>query len=65
MKYTSILLEWTAEKSKKSFIDSSIIKKENDFFEILILLTSKAVTPFFEEEDSKYIEEGYINELEI
>jgi len=58
MRYTSILLEWTAEKSKKSFIDSSIIKKENDFFEILILITSKVVTPFFEEEDAKYIEEG-------
>ncbi len=56
--YSTFLIIWSGHKRAKSFIDSSILKKENDFFEILILLTVKILEPFFEFDNWGYIQDG-------
>jgi hypothetical protein len=47
-------------KAKKTHIDYGTLKRENEFWEILILLTSKVCECFFAPEDFKYVEEGKI-----
>lgn len=53
-----IILTWSKLKRERAFIDAGVLKKENAFFEILVLLSCKISMEFFDPEEKEDIENG-------
>ena len=60
MRYSLIIMELMAYKAKQSHIHFSTFKRENEFYEMFILLSVKVAQAFFSERHYKTIEEGVI-----
>jgi len=56
-RYSLILLEFITDKKKQTIIDFHTFKRENELYEIFILLSVKVTQTFFEEEFHQAVEE--------
>ena len=58
MRYSMILLELVSQKHKLLSLDYNTFKKENELYEIFILLSVKIAQCFFQEKYHQVVEEG-------